>query len=572
MKFTNDLLGSNIMLAITNGLYSRNLSCVREYIQNSYDDPSSASIVQITLENGNNLAIRDNGRGMDEEQLTKALGIGLFTKNFDTSEGMYGIGIWSGVAVCNKLVIITKRKDIPKKLRIEIDSKSIRENSMKNIPALDFLSSNIGEIEQIPVPESEINESYTIIRLEDVSPGGADLFTEKKVTEYVSKNLPVPVNMEFQFHDNIANTLENKYYRPINVTVNGREVYRLYDVSEEFIDFETKTFTYKNDIVALCWFSLNKKLGDALRKERGFTLRHNGFVIRDWKSLKSEINGRFNDRFIGEIHLVNTNLSLRSTAPRNDLIQNEVSEELYKQIRKFFLELQGINSYVSVNISSPEKKIRSIEKVTSTIEKNKIINDISKKNFKSTLSNIKNDKSLNNLATKLEQDSSKVKDEFNKVSIEVKEEVKNNPPGRPDLKKAVSSMTSNEEMRNTISTLMEEKHEGDYTIDPFNHLKEMIEKLTDRKFSNFTTACDEIGKTITLFKGAKSEKDSNDDVKNFFKNAYRIFRNIPEHARSTNSTAWFQISPNRDNIKAGTMALITLIGNMIDCMKLKDGS
>jgi hypothetical protein len=572
MQFTDELLGSNLMFAITTGLYSRNLSCIREYIQNSYDDPSSASSVKITLENGINLILKDDGKGMDEEQLTKALGVGLYTKNFEKSEGMYGIGIWSGVAVCNKLVVITKRQGAKQKLRIEINSKDIRDNSAKNIPALVFLSRNTGDIDHIDVPESEYKESYTIIRLEDISPGGMDLFTEKKIIEYISQNLPVPVYGGFKFYQDIVKTFENSgFYRPIKVTVNTSEVYRLYEVPEELREFETKTFTYNKTGIALCWFSLNKD-GDALKKERGFTLRHNGFVIRDWKNLKSEINGRFNDRFVGEIHLIQENLNLRPTAPRNDLIQNEVSMELYDQIRQFFLKLQRMNSYVSVNIASPRKKIRDIRKMGSLDEKKKGISEIRNKNFRENLDFLENDSSLEKLGKQLQRESIQVQDEFMKVSDEVKEETKSNPPGRTELKKAVSSMTSDKELKKTINTLMAEKHEGDFTIDPFNPLKEKIEKLTKKKFSNFTQACDEIGRTVTLFDGAGSEGDSNDDVKVFFKKAYRIFRNIPEHAKGSKSTDWFDNSPNRDAIKAGVMTLLTLIGNMIDRMRLKPGS
>jgi hypothetical protein len=572
MKFTNDLFGSNLMFAITTGLYSRNLSCIREYVQNSYDEPSGASNVNISLENGINLVIKDNGKGMDEEQLTKALGVGLYTKNFEKSEGMYGIGIWSGVSVCNKLVIITKKEDTKQKLRIEINSKGIRDNATNNIPALVFLSDNTGDIERIDVPEKEYKESYTTIRLEDITPGGTDLFTEKKLIEYISKNLPVPVYKDFEFYQEIVKTFEKSgYYRSINITVNASEVYRLYEVPEELREFETKMFNYGGTGIASCWFSLNKN-GDALKKDRGFTLRHNGFVIRDWQNLKSEINGRFNDRFLGEIHLICNNPNLKPTAPRNDLIQNEVSMELYNQIRQFFLKLQRINSYVTVNIASPRKKIQDIERVGSLEEKKKRVSEIQNKNFQESLDFLKKDPSLEKLGKQLQQESAQVHDEFTRVNEEIKEEVKRNPPGRTELKKAVSSMTSDKELQKTINTLMVEKHEGDFTIDPFNPLKEKIEKLTKKKFPNFTQACDEIGKTITLFEGADSEKDSNDDVKSFFKSAFRIFRNIPVHAKGSKSTDWFDNSANREAIKAGVMALLTLINNMIDRMKLKAGS
>ena len=572
MKFTDEFLGSNVMFALTTGLYSRNLSCIREYVQNSYDQPSGASRIEISSENGINWILKDNGKGMDEEQLRKAFGVGLYTKSFDKSEGMYGIGIWSGVAVCNKLVVITKKAGAEQKLRIEVNSKGIRDNSSKNIPALTFLSDNTSEIEHISVSENEYKENYTIVRLEDITPGGTDLFTEKKLKEYISTNLPVPVHKDFKFQQNIIKTFENfEYYRTVSIAVNATEVYRLYEIQDELRDFELKSFTHDESVIALCWFSFSKN-GDTLKNDRGFTLRHNGFVVREWQALKSEINGRFNDRFVGEIHLTPGNLNLRPTAPRSDLIQNEVSIDLYSQIRQFFLNLQRINSYVTVNVVSPRKKMQEILRTESLEEKRKKVIEINNKNFKETLDFLKKDPSLEKLGEKLKQESVEIKDEFRKLSEEVKEELTRNPPRRTVLKKAVSSMTTNEDLQKMINTLMSEKHEGDFTIDPFNPLKEKIEKLTKKKFSNFTQACDEIGKTITLFDGAGSERDSNDDVKLFFKNAYRIFRNIPEHAKGSKSTEWFDNSYNRDSIKAGVMCLLTLIWNMIDRMKQKKGS
>ena len=554
------------MFALTTGLYSRNLSCIREYVQNSYDEPSEASNIQISIENGINLLIKDNGKGMNEEDLRKSLGVGLFTKDFGKSEGMYGIGIWSGVAVCNKLVIVTKKIQTSEKLRVEINCGEIRENSSKNIPILKFLTDNTGEIEHIPVPENEFDKSYTLIRLEDITPGGIDLFTEKNLIEYVSQNLPVAVSKEFQFKEDIAKNFENSgYYRTINVTVNGNEVNRLHSIREQLRGFELKPFVKDNDIFALCWFSLNKS-GDSLKRDRGFTLRHNGFVVRDWKSLRSEINGRFNDRFIGEIHLVQYNPKLKPTAPRNELIPNEITIELYNQIRQFFSKLQRINSYVTVNIASPKKKMEEVIKTDSFEDKRKGIKEIQAKNFKENLNFLEKDSSLQSLSKQLQQESSKVQGDFGKIKNMFDEVIKKNPPGRIELKKIVSSMTNDKQLQKNIETLMSEKHEGDLTIDPFNSLKESIEKLTKKKFSKFSDACNEIGQTITLFKGAKNERDSNNDVKAFFKQAYKIFRNLPEHAKGTMSTKWFDDAPNQEAIKAGVMALLTLIDNMIKRM------
>lgn len=161
MKFDDGDIGSNLMYAITNGLYSRDVSAIGEHFQNAYDAPALATEININFDNnGLNCSIKDNGTGMDNDDLKHALGVGIFTKDKD-SEGIFGIGIWSGIAVCDKLVIITKKKESPIKLRIEINAKAIRETSTNNSKLIDFLSDNTGEVERIDAP-MEIDQSYLL--------------------------------------------------------------------------------------------------------------------------------------------------------------------------------------------------------------------------------------------------------------------------------------------------------------------------------------------------------------------------------------------------------------------------
>jgi len=67
--------------------------------------------IEISFENGtSNLVIRDNGSGMDREELIHSLGIGVSNKS-EEDIGWRGVGIWSGVPVCRRIVIITKKKE-----------------------------------------------------------------------------------------------------------------------------------------------------------------------------------------------------------------------------------------------------------------------------------------------------------------------------------------------------------------------------------------------------------------------------------------------------------------------------
>lgn len=110
MKYNNIFIGSRLMETITSGLYDGNLNCIREYIQNSID--SKANHIDIFFDNGiSDLIIKDDGSGMNKSELENSLGIGTSSKS-DENIGWRGIGIWSGVPVSKRIVIITKKRMI----------------------------------------------------------------------------------------------------------------------------------------------------------------------------------------------------------------------------------------------------------------------------------------------------------------------------------------------------------------------------------------------------------------------------------------------------------------------------
>lgn len=574
MKFKSDQVGSNLMFAITDGLYSRGLSCVREYIQNSYDPPANAKNVKIYSENGINWIIEDDGEGMDGEELARAIDVGRYTKTMAKSEGRFGIGIWSGISVCNKLVIITKKSNSGKMFRIEIKAKEIRENSIRNIPLLDFLSDNTGEIEQIDAGDDQFKQSFTIIRLEDTTPGGLELFKEEALIRYISENIPVPVDNKFKYAKEIEQNYQNTSYRPINIKVNEKEVHRLDDVKGNLSKLYFIEFEDDNRSIAKGWYCMNQD-GSTFKGMRGISVRHNGFLVMDWAKVKTFIQGRFNDRFIGEIYVNNAEPMLMPVASRDNFQQNDISSLLEKNLRRLLQNLQRVNSFVTVNISSPERKINQTGKSgLSPSEKEKIVSNIKKKNFKEDLSFLDKDKNFAEFKKDLSEAQKKVEQKFDNFKNAVEQEKKSSKPTRADAMDLIASFTDNPQLKNEMKTMMSGRHEKDLIIDLFNPLKkkmqDKISLVKKKNFSSFADAYQEIGTTLTMFKGAADEEGENRYVKELFRASYKLFRNIPEHADQSSSTRWFQESKNRWNIKNGIMALITLLDNMIDEMDLKE--
>jgi len=189
--FPDEAFGAKLLEAITAGLYDGNLNCLREYVQNSID--SKASRVDIRFENNQTvLVIEDDGGGMSEDELRTALHLGKSGKP-DTAIGWRGIGIWSGVPACKRIVIITKKRD-NSKLRVEIDAHALRQQYGRSILATEVLTDITGEIEELELGEDESFRElhFTMIRLEEILPNQTTIFSENEIRNYLLRNIPVP--------------------------------------------------------------------------------------------------------------------------------------------------------------------------------------------------------------------------------------------------------------------------------------------------------------------------------------------------------------------------------------------
>jgi hypothetical protein len=576
MEFKDEDFGSNLMYAITSGLYSRDISCVREYFQNAYDPPAFASKIKMSLENnGINFVITDDGSGMDEESLKKALGVGIYTKNKD-SEGIFGIGIWSGIAVCDRLVIITKKKNSKTKLRIEIKAKEIREDSTENIKLTEFLSKRTGQIEQLDA-SSETDNSYTIIRLEKIvetlrsTKDKEGAFSYDNLISFASKNLPLPIDPEFTFSEEIRSKFDSLFIRPVELLIDGTRVFRHINLNKHVRKPVIKTFSIKlpqedgelKEITILkVWGSLNKEYITLPEEIRGIDFRHNGFKIEDWSDVKSIRGGTFHERWVGEIHVTIPDL-LRPTADRSTFQPVPWRYDIDNQISDWLREMQSINSFVSVYISGLQKETKNLQSsdITAT-KKEEIVKKVYAKNIGGNLKAFENKPEYKELVDELKKEQEKSLKKFEEVQETVSAHKELNFPSRPDIKKTISSLAQSPKLADEIGTLLESKHEKNVQIDPFVTLKEEIEEKTNERYTSFTKATDAIGTKLTLYPKSKNRKENDEQLKQFLKSMNHVFRNLFEHA-SPETNEWFQKSRNIEKIKPALNAMIALIDLMI---------
>src|SRR3990172_4857728 len=123
VRFTSEDIGVMLLESISQGLYHNPMNSVREYVQNEYD--AAASEVRIVA-SSDRITITGDGRGMTEEDLLTAKRIGFSRKDPRANVGFRVIGIWSGVAICDEILIGSKSSDDPVGHVLKIDAHGLR--------------------------------------------------------------------------------------------------------------------------------------------------------------------------------------------------------------------------------------------------------------------------------------------------------------------------------------------------------------------------------------------------------------------------------------------------------------
>lgn len=378
MKYDNMFVGSRLMETITSGLYDGNLNCLREYVQNGID--SNATKIEILFENGiSNIIIKDNGSGMNKDDIMHLLGIGISHKS-EENIGWRGVGIWSGVPVCKRIVIITKMK-MNKKYRIEINNDVIRNEGLSNKSILDILSEATGEIEELSLGNNDSYEDdqFTIVRLESILPTQKYLFTNKQIKEYLSTELPVPFDSDaFPYASEINGWLNEKgvQFPCAEILFNGNKIYRPPTKSDIFLKcVAKKEFIVKNELIAVGWFLSGLENEKLKTPNCGIYFKKKGFTIGDTNLVLRQFNGMYHPWQYGEIHIISKNL--RENAARNSFEYNTGNVDLFfDEVGEFIKYLEQLNRYKSQKTTP-----KSINKLKINVEQNNtslIINEINK--------------------------------------------------------------------------------------------------------------------------------------------------------------------------------------------------
>ncbi|WXG44189.1 MAG: ATP-binding protein [Promethearchaeati archaeon SRVP18_Atabeyarchaeia-1] len=360
MKFEIDNFGAKLLEAITEGLYSDNLNCLREYVQNSLDaDPKKVKIYFETKSPESlDLVIHDDGSGMNKAKLKEALSVGLSYKPPE-NVGWRGIGIWSGVPVCEKIVITTKKKN-EKKLRIEIDCKKLRQSYGTNRSAADVLSESTGEIEETNLDSGEsVKDHFTVVRLCSILTTHKSMFQKEKIIKYLSRTVPAPFNKKFLLADKVNDYLKEHDVELPEVVIEfeGDPISRPPDDVDIFLvnDLVPKEFKVNGEIVAFGWFLTNKENKELGEPNKGIFFKKKGFTIGDEHFIENLSSGHSEWQY-GEIHIVTPKI-VENAARNNFVPSTELVAPFFQQVGSFVDEFQISNRY-----QSDKNQAKSIEK------------------------------------------------------------------------------------------------------------------------------------------------------------------------------------------------------------------
>lgn len=306
VKYDVDDFGSQIMEIISKALYSNPIHLIREYVQNSIDSEPKDPI-RISIQ-GRDIYISDNGRGMDADEIEEAKKIGITSKKFGKDIGFRGIGIWSALAIADKLVLTTSVKGEKEKRVLTLDFKNILKSidPQKNIK--EVLDDNV----KIEVFAEDVAKHGTTVELREIKSEFIKKLNRNELKEYIRKNLPVPFPEEFKFKSEIDKKLEEcvSNFKEYDIDLEGEYLYKYYTNKVVSPGFGTIRDKRGNEI-AFYWACLNEE-DKAVKEENcdGLIYKIGGFTIGDSSTPIElfKVSKHLAPWFFGEIHIFHPNI------------------------------------------------------------------------------------------------------------------------------------------------------------------------------------------------------------------------------------------------------------------------
>lgn len=190
----------------------------REAVSNAYD--AKATKISISVYMPDQIIIRDNGFGMEEEDLkNNYINMGGGGKYEDEDAiGRIGIGALSIFALGDKITVKTRKKDTDKVLTAELNFSKLKDAEQHALP-LDQVS--IGRIKSNRDANENDEEHFTEVTIRSLSDASKEIFNNdektKSLIDKLERILPVSLRPDDALFDRlppqIIDLLKNDKYR-----------------------------------------------------------------------------------------------------------------------------------------------------------------------------------------------------------------------------------------------------------------------------------------------------------------------------------------------------------------------
>jgi molecular chaperone HtpG len=344
----------SVLEAVSQGLYPDRKHILREFIQNAYDalgdlrrqEPTAhLESVEITV-SPPSVIIADKGLGMSDETMRRYRYLGFSGKERGTHAGFRGIGKYSAVGVCDKLIVRSSRLGVPKSYQVVINAAEMfrRLQEQKNTPLEDLLREH-----------SEFNESaedadrhYTFVELHGIHRDAAELLDDSIVRPYLVRVAPLPFDPAFTYAKEIRERLGQVLpgFLEVDVLVNGKPIYKRFLENCLRPTYEPVFATDSStEPIAFSWCCQNagkgqfREPGEQGTKghrhpESGLVYRSSNFAVGDGNLTRETLWHTTPERafyFFGEIHVIDAGVT--PTSDRDNFEDTSARGRLFERCR-----------------------------------------------------------------------------------------------------------------------------------------------------------------------------------------------------------------------------------------------
>ena len=372
-------VGGELLDILSRGLYSDAKDALREYVQNGVD--AEAEHILITVD-GSQAVIRDNGQGMNEEEIRIARRFGMSEKSPGEMVGYRGIGIYSAFGICEEMTITSRQAGMENLVGWTFQFGEMRRlleadkaSDVRHGVGLPDLMYQYSELFVEPYYGDE-EDHFTVVEIDGLGEEyRAQLNNAAEVNDYLLNTIPVAFPKDDYGHTVNGWLKKNVDLNPVRITL------RIADESEIEIypPVAKEVYSPESDWIkapdgtelAFVWYALSTN-GKQLPMHEGsgvsgFLLKVKGFTLGDRLALKglwpAVGGGTLYHHYTGEVHILATD-QIYPNAARNDLESSPARQLFVKQAEDFFYPL----SRKARAMQAMTRAVRLLEDIDHTIE------------------------------------------------------------------------------------------------------------------------------------------------------------------------------------------------------------